>query len=147
MKGLAFRLSTVGSLLAVSVACAGPNTVARSAPRVAFTEIAQGQPGPAVERLQHVPFVLHVQQGQEIPVEFGLDSSLFSFEPGPMKLVAKRDFYVLFRKDGPPLLSDDGVEFEKRPKNAFMFGLSVQKDQPAKVELRLRVRAEEPAAK
>jgi hypothetical protein len=126
--------------LLLTTACAGPNAVARKAPRVSFADIAQGQPSPAIEHLQKLPFVLYVPAGQRIPVELGIDSGLFALETGEMKLVAKRDFYVLFRADGMPLLSEDGVDFEKRAKNSFALGLNVQKDQPAKVQLGLRVR-------
>lgn len=133
-------------LLLVAAGCAGPNQLARTAPVVPFPDIAQGQPpSQAIEHLQRLPFVLHVPKGQQIPVDFALDSGLFELETGDLRLVAKRDFWVLFRADGAPLLSDDGVEFEKRPRNAFSLGLRVEKDQPARVDVRLRVRGDEPA--
>lgn len=130
-------------LLLVAAGCAGPNQLARRAPVVPFPDIAQGLPSPAIEHLQRLPFVLHVPKGQQIPVDFALDSGLFDLETGDLRLVARRDFWVLFRADGPPLLSDDGVEFEKRPRNAFSLGLRVEKDRPARVDVRLRVRADE----
>ena len=139
-------------LMLLGMSCASPNTVARDASKLDFATIAQGTPAPGAAPAASalvVPFVLHVAAGQEIPVDFRLESRVFTLDTGPLKLVAKRDFYVLFREDGPPLLSEDGVEFEERVNNTFRFGLRVVKDEPATVELFLGIRREPspPAAK
>jgi hypothetical protein len=127
--------------------CAGPNAVARSASRVEFATLGQGAESPAANSPLALPFVLHVAAGQEVPLDFQLNSRVFALNPGPLKLVAKRDFYVLFRDDGPPLLSEDGQQFEERRQNTFRFGLRVVKHEPTKVELYLGIRPEsQPAA-
>jgi len=54
-------------------------------------------------------------------------------EGGPARLVARRDFYVLFRTDGPPLLSEDGVEFEDRPPGSFRLGLRAGRGEPTSI--------------
>ncbi|HVZ31486.1 MAG TPA: hypothetical protein VG963_03625 [Polyangiaceae bacterium] len=131
----------------VGAGCAGPNAVARSAARVDFATLARAADQPDGRPPLTLPFVLHVAAGQEVPLDFQLNSRVFALDPGPLKLVAKRDFYVLFRDDGPPLLSEDGQQFEVRPQNTFRFGLRVVKHEPAQVELYLGIRPEpQPAA-
>ena len=133
----------LGVLLIFSAwGCAGPNQIAATAPRIPFSEIADGRASPHLQKLQAPPVVIHVQAGQKIPGDFAADSKLLAVEGGDFTLVAKRDFYVLFRTDGPPLLSEDGVEFEDQPRGTFMIGLRVLKDQPATVQLRVGVRPE-----
>jgi hypothetical protein len=130
-------------LLLAGMGCASPNTVARDASRLDFATIARGAPAPGAAPtapVLAVPFVLHVAAGQEVPVDFRLSSRLFALDTGPLKLVAKRDFYVLFRGDGPPLISEDGQEFEERVQNTFRFGLRVVQNEPATVELFLGIR-------
>jgi hypothetical protein len=132
---------------AVGAGCAGPNAVARHAARVDFATLGRGTASPDGKSPLALPFVLHVAAGQEIPFDFQLNSRVFALDPGPLKLVAKRDFYVLFREDGAPLLSEDGQQFEERAQNTFRFGLRVVKHEPAKVELYLGIRPEpQPAA-
>jgi hypothetical protein len=140
-----FAGSLVLLIASVGAGCAGPNSVARSASRLDFATLGQGT-APEGKSALTVPFVLHVAAGQEVPIDFQLSSRLFALDPGPLKLVAKRDFYVLFRDDGPPLLSEDGKEFEERVQNTFRFGLRVIKNEPPQVELYLGLRPEpEPA--
>jgi len=127
----------VGLSLAVA-GCAGPNAAARNATRIEFADVASGQP--EARRMMELPFVLHVVAGQEIPIDWGIDSSLFTVEGGPARLVAQRDFYVLFRADGPPLLSEDGVEFEDRPRNSFRLGLRARRDEPTTLEAYVSIR-------
>jgi hypothetical protein len=143
--------SFIGCLALVSAVlgagCAGPNAVARSAARVEFATLGQGADSPDAKSPLTLPFVLHVAAGQEVPLDFQLNSRLFALDRGPSKLVAKRDFYVLFRDDGPPLLSEDGQQFEQHPQNTFRFGLRVVKHEPTQVELYLGIRPEpQPAA-
>jgi len=128
----------LAGLSLVAIGCAGPNAVARDATRIEFVDVAQGQP--EARRMTDLPFVLHVVAGQVIPIDWGIDSSLFSVEGGPARLVAQRDFYVLFRADGPPLLSEDGVEFEDRPPNAFRLGLRARRDEPTTIEAYVSIR-------
>lgn len=138
-------LARIAFSIAVAFAvagCAGPNAVARNAARVDFAALGRGGASPDGKSPLTLPFVLHVAAGQEVPLDFQLNSRVFALDPGPLKLVAKRDFYVLFRDDGPPLLSEDGQQFEERAKNTFRFGLRVVKDEPTKVELYLGIRPE-----
>jgi hypothetical protein len=142
-----FNLERSSALIAllsavVGAGCAGPNAVARSATRVEFAALGKGGESPDAKPPLTLPFVLHVAAGEEVPFDFQLNSRVFALDPGPLKLVAKRDFYVLFRNDGPPLLSEDGQQFEDRPQNTFRFGLRVVKNEPTKVELYLGIRPE-----
>lgn len=145
LESLIGRLALLSAV--IGTGCAGPNSVARNAARVDFAALAQGAASRDAKPPLTLPFVLHVAAGQEVPLDFQLNSRVFALDPGPLKLVAKRDFYVLFRADGPPLLSEDGQEFEQRPQNTFRFGLRVVKHEPTKVELYLGIRPEpQPAA-
>lgn len=138
--------STIGlvSLLAAT-ACAGPNQLARGAPRVDFRDIALGQEHPTLaQRFGRGPFILHFRAGDEVPVDFALDSRLFRLDTAPWKLVAKRDFYVLFLTDAPPRLSEDGVDFETHDRGSFQLGLRVRRGKPADIQIHLAVRPEAP---
>jgi hypothetical protein len=139
--------STIGlaSLLAAT-ACAGPNQLARGAPRVDFNQIALGQEHPTLaQRFGRGPFILHFRAGDEVPVDFALQSRLFRLDTGSWKLVAKRDFYVLFLTDAPPRLSEDGVDFEKRDQGSFLLGLRVRRGKPADIQIRVAVHPESAA--
>jgi hypothetical protein len=85
---------------------------------------------------------VHFKAGQVIPFSFALESKLFELEVPPLTIKAKRDIYLLIRADGPPLLSEDGVDFEKRVQNAFMFGFALKKGQTAEVRAKILLRPE-----
>jgi len=90
------------------------------------------------------PVVIHFKVGQEVPLAFVMDSRLLTIAPQDLKLHVKSDFFLLLRADGPPLLSEDGVEFEEEAPNTFMVDFDAPKaDQPAKMKLRLSLRSEQ----
>ena len=129
--------------LLVATACAGPNQLAHGAPRVDFGDIALGQEHPTIaQSFGKGPFILHFRAGDDVPVELALESRLFRLDAGSWKLVAKRDFYVLFLTDGPPRLSEDGIDFEKRDQGSFLLGLRLQRGKPAAVQIRLALHPE-----
>ena len=121
-------------------ACAGPNAMARTIAPIGFGSLDHGDRHAHLQRLQRLPFIVHFRAGDTIPVDFVLDSSLLGLPPQSLSLVAKRDFYVLFREDGPPLLSEDGVDFERRSKNHFAFGFVLQGEEPARVKIGIGLR-------
>lgn len=130
-------------LVLAAAACAGPNQLARGAPRVDFRDIAAGQSHPVVAaRFGRVPFILHFRAGDEVPVDFALQSRLFRLDSSSWKLVAKRDFYVLFLTDGPPRLSEDGINFETHDQNSFQLGLRLRRGQPADIQMHVAVHPE-----
>jgi hypothetical protein len=120
--------------------CAGPNQIAARAPRIAFSDLDQGDRQAFIQKLSQPPYVVHFKAEQQIPFTFALESGLFEMEVPPLTITAKRDFYLLVRADGPPLLSEDGVDFKKRVRNSFMFGFSLKKDQPTEVQAKILLR-------
>ena len=141
-----YRLFSVALLwLALAPSgCAGPNSIAAGAPRIPFEQLDQKHHAAQLMGLSEQPVVIHFKEGQEIPFNFVLDSRLLSLTPPDMKLRVKTAFFLLLRADGPPLLSEDGVEFEEQPKNSFMLGFEVQRDKPPALNLRLGVRSNQP---
>ena len=121
-------------------ACAGPNQVARGAPRLSFKQLETERSPELVSRLGKLPYVLKFEAGQTLPVKFTLDSLVVDAKEADFVLVAKRDFYLLFQENGPPLLSLDGIEFEERPKNYFRLGFKMQKAEPTTIDLALGLR-------
>lgn len=137
------------ALLAASLASAcggGPNRVAARAPRVAYAELSGANRKAAAQHLMRVPFVLTFRKGDRVPLSLSLESSLVELDIPELTLVAKRDFSLLFNDDGPPLLSEDGVDFEARHQNSFFFGLSVERERPARMQVGIRLRPEAPPA-
>ena len=128
-------------LLAALSACAGPNQVARTATRLSIQELDTGDRAAVLSRLSRLPVVLHFQKGDRIPVHFTLDSEFAALEVQPWTLVAKRDFYLLLRADGMPLLSRDGVDFEapRKNKNSFLFGFALEGQRPAELRIGLGI--------
>ena len=120
--------------------CAGPNQVARGAPTLPFEQLQTQRSPELVQRLQHLPYIVKFSKGQAVPVDFTLDSIVFEVRDEDFVIVAKRDFYLLFREGGPPLLSLDGVEFEDRPRNYFRFGFKMYKNEPTVIDFALGVR-------
>lgn len=124
--------------------CAGPNAIAADAPRVLYADLQAGERRAALEKLMHLPAVVAFKRGERIPVDFVLDSSMLELVRADLELMAKRDFYLLLRSDGGPLLSEDGVDFEAGDgsKNYFSFGFAVQRDAATRVKVALGVRPE-----
>ena len=139
------RFSIVGLLLALgSSGCGGPNKVAAGAPHIPFNQLSQGQYSEQLMSLGEQPVVIHFKVGQEVPLAFVMDSRLLTIAPQDLKLHVKSDFFLLLRADGPPLLSEDGVDFEEKAPNTFMVDFDAPKaDQPAKMKLRLSLRSEQ----
>ena len=117
--------------------CAGPNRVARDARRFDFAQLDAERSPEVVRQLGRPPYIVRFEKGRTILVDFALDSKLFAVQDEDFTVVAKRDFYVLFREDGPPLLSEDGVEFEDRPRNFFCFGFRMRAKQPTTIDFAL----------
>ena len=139
------RFSIVGLLVALgSSGCGGPNKVAAGAPHIPFNALSQGQYSEQLMSLGEQPVVIHFKVGQEVPLAFVMDSRLLTIAPQDLKLHVKSDFFLLLRADGPPLLSEDGVEFEEEAPNTFLVDFDAPKaDQPAKMKLRLSLRSEQ----
>jgi len=87
--------------------------------------------------------VIHFQRGERIPVELKLDSSLIELDAPNLTLIAKRDFALLLRADGGPLLSADGSDFAPSAKNYFMLGFKVTRDEPTSLRVVLGVRPDQ----
>lgn len=119
----------LGALLVI--ACAGPNQMAQRAPRLSFGDLSGAGRASAAQTLAQLPVVIHLKKGDRVPVDLQLDSEFASVQTERIELVAKREFYILLRPKGAPLLSDDGVDFTKRPReNYFTIGLHVTKKDP-----------------
>lgn len=129
---------------AFATGCAGPNAIAADAQRVMYADLQAGERRAALEKIMRLPAVVAFKRGERIPVEFVLDSSMLELVRGDLELMAKRDFYLLLRADGGPLLSEDGVDFEAGdgPKNYFFFGFAVQRDAATSVKVAIGVRPE-----
>ena len=136
------RSFMIPAALLFAVGCGGANQVARNAPTVPFDRFDSDRSSALLSQLQKPPYIVKFRAGQVIPVDFTLDSKLMRAQDEDFVVIAKRDFYVLFRSDGPPLLSADGVEFEERPKNYFRFGFRLRGKEPATIDLGLGVRPE-----
>ncbi len=128
--------------LALVSGCAGPNQAAQVAQRFSYAQLTGSQREAMLAKLTRLPVVIHFKQGERIPVDLRLDSSLTQLEAPNMTLVAKRDFYLLLRADGGPLLSPDGVDFEHKTKNYFVFGFKIERDAPTALHVVLGVRPE-----
>ena len=145
LVSLSRPFSVIGLWLALALsACGGTNQMAATAPRIPFDQLGQKAYAQQLMGLQEQPVVIYFKQGQEVPFHLAVDSRLLSAAPPEMKLRVKTDFFLLLRADGPPLLSEDGIEFEEQPKNTFMLGFDVHPNQPAAINLRLGVRSDQP---
>lgn len=142
------RVVTATASALVLSACAASNSqLARNAPRVPIAhlrELSEQEPGKALASL---PVVLEIREGDRFPIDAMLDSRLLTLHAeGPWSLQATQTFYVLLREDGPPVISEDGVDFDTKPKNSFNVGFMATKTEPAKLKLVLRFHAAEHAA-
>jgi hypothetical protein len=131
------------ALCALALAgCGGANQTAREAPTLAYERLQTARSTQLVQQLGRPPYIIKVAAGTAIPVDFDLDSRVLAVRDEDFVLVAKRDFYLLMRADGPPLLSEDGVEFEDKPRNYFRFGFRLRGQEPTTVDFALGVRPE-----
>lgn len=135
-----FALSVGVALLAAG--CASPNRIARHAPRVPYQELGTSTSGKHVETMSQPPYVIEIKQGEEIPVRLALDSRLLTLDAPTMRLHAKKDIWILIRKRGAPLISEDGKNFRERSKNSFAAGLGVTKERGPSVDVKIRYRAD-----
>jgi hypothetical protein len=134
-------------LLCLVAGCAGPNASAAHASRVSLSDLQGEQRAAALSRLTQLPAVVALKRGERVPLSLAIDSELFGLEGSGLMLVAKRDFFVLVRQDGPPLLSLDGIDFEQRHQNSFFLGFDVEKGRPTELRLGLGVWAKGNPAK
>ena len=134
-------------MLLTALGCAGPNQIAKTADRIAFADLKGDQRRAAFSRLARGTTIVHFKRGDRVPLDFKLDSSLAELADPDLMLVVKRDFYLLIDPDGPPRVSEDGIDFESKAKNYFLFGFKVPKSGDAKMVLRLGVRPASPPGK
>lgn len=134
------------TLAPLLVSCAASNThVAQSARRVPVAHIREL---PAAERpkaMASLPLVLEIRKGDRFPIEVVLDSRLITVHTeGTWTMEAKQAFFVLLREDGPPIISDDGVDFDHKVNNSFGVGFEMREGQPAKLRIALKMYGSEP---
>src|SRR4051812_34610675 len=99
------------ALLCLGGGCAGANQVARSAPHLTFAELNGAQRKQAIQTIASGPTVIHFKKGERVPLDLALDSQLIQLEAPRLTLIARQDFDLLVRPDGPLRLSADGVDF------------------------------------
>ena len=114
-------------LLCFGSGCAGANQVARTASHLTFAELNGPNRKQALATVASGPTVIHFKRGERIPLDLALDSKLMQLEAPQLTLVAKRDFDLLLRPDGPLRVSADGVDFESDHGNYFGFGFDVER--------------------
>ena len=122
-------------------ACAGPNRLAARAPHINFTDLNTGDHKAQLAQLSRPPYIVKFKAGDRVPFSFAVESKLFEADIPPLTIMAKRDFYLLFRTNRPPLLSEDGVDFKTRAQNSFMFGFRLHEGEDAQVVTKISVRA------
>ena len=138
-----YRRSKIGCWIALALlGCAGPNAVARDAPTIEFEQLRAAPSSALAQQLGQPPYIIKFEAGEEIPVDFVLESTLLATRDEDFVLIAKRDVYLLIRDDGPPVLSADGVQFEAKKKNWFRFGFRVTKREPSSIDLGLGLHPE-----
>lgn len=133
-------VTPVAMLLGVSLsACGASNTqLARSARRVPIAHIAELPEKERPTALASLPVVLEIRKGDRFPIDAALDSRLLTLhDTGPWTLEAKQTFYVLLREDGPPVISEDGLDFDSKPRNSFSVGFGAMKGKRATVKMLL----------
>lgn len=139
-------LLALGALLA---ACGASNTrLAQGARRVPIAHISELSEAERPNALGSLPIVLEIRKGDRFPLEAVLDSRLLTLHTeGTWSLEAAQTFYVLLREEGPPVISEDGVDFDSKTKNSFSVGFAAKQSEPAKVRLVLGFHAKDGAAK
>jgi hypothetical protein len=129
------------ALLALSVAACGAsnNQVAKTAPRVPIAHIATLPPEQRAQALARLPVILEIRKGDTFPIEPLLESQLVALHTeGTWNVEALQTFYVLLREEGAPVVSLDGVDFERRGQNSFGAGFEAKAGQPPKVRLAVK---------
>lgn len=124
-----------------TLGCAGPNQMAAQASRVPYAKLTGPENDEFGAKLSRLPLVLEFKAGDEVPVELILDSRLIALKAEPILLIAKQDFYVLLRPEGPPLFSENGKDFTTKARNSFQFGFSAERGKRPKVTAKIRFRA------
>lgn len=128
------------ALLSFGFGCAGANQVARNAAHVNYAELNGPNRKQALATIGGGgPAVIHFKRGERIPLHLALDSRLIELEATPLTLVAKHDFDLLLRPDGPLRISGDGVDFEGEHGNYFGFGFEVERDKATLLRVKLGV--------
>lgn len=143
------RLSLVVPLLALALLAAGcgvtNNQIAKNARRVPVAHFATLTPAERAAALASLPVVLEIRKGDNFPVEAVLESRLLDLHAeGAWTVRARETFYVLLREEGAPVVSLDGVDFERPAKGSFGVGFDAHAGQPTKVRVALSWHAAEP---
>lgn len=133
---------TLLALLCLSAGCAGANQVARDASRLTYAELNGPRRQQAVQTIASGPTVIHFQRGERIPVDLVVDSKLIQLEGQQLTVIAKRDFDLLLRPDGPIRLSADGIDFESHHENYFAFGFAVEREAATMLHVKFGVQPE-----
>jgi hypothetical protein len=142
------RWLIVSAFSAWLAGCGASNSfVAQNARRIPVAHISELSEAERTRAFEALPIVFEVRKGDRFPLEVVLDSRLLKIEtPGPWNLEALETFYILLREDQPPVISEDGVDFDTKAQNAFSFGFVAKKGQPPKVRLLLALRSKGKAA-
>lgn len=142
-RSVGWALCVASALGCMTSGCMTSNSAraehARHVPLAHLSELPEAERGAALAKL---PVVLEIRKGDRFPVEVLIDSRLLKLDaPAPWALEAREDFFVLLNEAGPPALSEDGVDFDTRPKNTFSFGVEAVAGKPPAVHLVLGLRA------
>ena len=136
----------LGLLLA---ACGASNTqLAQGARRLPIAHISELPEAERPNALTSLPLVLEIRKGDRFPIEAVLDSRLLTLHTeGTWSLEATQTFYVLLREEGPPVISEDGIDFDSKTRNSFAVGFGAQQREPAKVRVVLGFHAKDATGK
>lgn len=143
-RSFAARSLLLATASLLGVACgASNNQVAARAPRVPIAHLSTLPNEERQSALSQLPLVLEVRKGDRFPVEAALQSSFVALHAeGPWTLEATETFYVLLREEGPPVISQDGVDFERRERQgSFSVGFDARAGEPAKLRVVLQLGA------
>ncbi|HKP63334.1 MAG TPA: hypothetical protein VJV78_41650 [Polyangiales bacterium] len=122
------RSSYLLALLCLGSGCAGANQVARNAAHLTYAELNGPNKKQALATIAGGPTVIHFKRGEQIPLDLALDSRLIELDAPRLMLVAKRDFDLLLRPDGPMRISGDGADFEGEHGNYYGVGFDVERE-------------------
>src|SRR5262245_58178895 len=115
-------------VLALLCSCAGANQIARNATHLAFADLNGPNRKQALAAISSGPTIIHFKRGEQIPLDLALDSRLIELDAPRLTLVAKRDFDLLLRPDGPMRVSGDGADFEAEHGNYYGVGFDVERE-------------------
>jgi hypothetical protein len=139
-RGAPPALLPLAALLALlATGCGASNTqIAKTARRVPVAHISDLPPSERAGALASLPVILEIRKGDTFPVEPVLSSALVALHTeGTWVLEANETFYVLLRKEGPPVVSADGIDFDAPVQNSFSVGFDSRQGQPTKVRVAL----------